>query len=1008
MKSDTIIRKSTSWAELFQRLTTMTPKEKGDVFERVVQLYLQTHSEYESLLANVWMLGEVPKKVRTKLNLPVNDEGIDLIAETTGKKYWAIQAKFRSNTDSRLTNKGDLATFTALAFHTCKHIDYGLICATTSQPLKKVELTGDKTGFRLFSDFAELDDNNLAGWKRLKSALSKAPTRPKKLSPMWHQKKALKNANTHFINEKQRRGKMIMPCGTGKSLTGFWIAQQFDAKLIVVAVPSLALVKQTLNVWTREYLAHNVRPEWMCVCSDTGSGSVDADEFTAHTYDLGVPCTTDAGEIAAFLKKRTSMPRIVFTTYQSGRVLAKAATQANRTFDLGIMDEAHKTVGRKDKTFSHLLYEKNVKIKKRLFMTATERQFIGSSDEIASMDDPDIYGETFELLTFKEAIEAKQPIISDYKFVTIGISEQEIRELWNDNKYLRISGDKLDEVATRSLAAGLALRKAYTKFKVKRAISFHGSIRKADNFMRQQEAITEKFPDLAKVDCHHVSSKIPTSKRATILRDFAESKKGLITNARCLTEGVDIPSVDCVLFADPRRSTVDIVQAAGRAMRKADGKKFGYIIVPMIVPDDVDIDEFADGTEFKEVVRTIRPLAVNDDRIVEYFRAVSEGKKPKGGGPIVIDGAVKLPQKIDEKAFVKSIELKVWDKVAKISWRPFEGARMFVHNLRLKGQIEWRDYHTGRLENMPPFPSDIPATPHEVYREEWKGYGDWTGTGNVHPSDIDWRPFTQARAFVRKKNISSIAEWKKLVVHRSSSDDASIIPNNIPAHPEVAYKEFGWIDWPDWLGNDYTPNQNRTYWPYMKARKIVRSLNLQSSVEWRKYCKGQIRELRSKPDKIPAAPNQIYKGKGWIDWYDWLGAGRQLGNWISYTDCQNLARSLGVTSRSDWQKKHKQGTLAAEVKGNVPMWVDQIYEGKGWTNWADFLGHKRRIGGWKDFVEARKFAHSLDLKTKADWVNYVKSGIAGKPERPDNIPAKPDALYKDNGWINWPDWLGYG
>ena len=564
------------------------------------------------------MLNEVPKRVRTKLNLPDTDEGIDLIAETAGKKYWAIQAKFRSDPDSRLTNKGDLATFTALAFHTCKNIDYGLICATTSQPLKKVKLTGDKTGFRLFSDFAELDDNNFAGWKRLKSALGKAPTRPKKLSPMWHQKKALKSANTHFVENKQRRGKMIMPCGTGKSLTGFWVAQRFDAKLIVVAVPSLALVKQTLNVWTREYLAHKVKPEWICVCSDTGSGDVGGDEFTAHTYDLGVPCTTKVAEIATFLKKRSSSPRIVFTTYQSGRVLAKAAKKANKSFDLGIMDEAHKTVGRKDKMFAHLLNEKNIKIKKRLFMTATERQFIGSSDEIASMDDPDVYGETFELLTFKEAIEAKEPIICDYRFVTISISEREIRELWNDNKYLRISGDKLDEVATRSLAAGLALRKAYTKFKVKRAISFHGSIKKAENFKRQQEAITEVFPELAKVECHHVSSRIPTSKRATILRDFAASKRGLITNARCLTEGVDIPSVDCVLFADPRRSTIDIVQAAGRAMRRADGKKFGYIIVPMIVPDDVDLDEFARGSEFKEVVRTIRPLAVNDDRIVEW------------------------------------------------------------------------------------------------------------------------------------------------------------------------------------------------------------------------------------------------------------------------------------------------------------------------------------------------------------------------------------------------------
>ncbi|WP_212750595.1 hypothetical protein, partial [Streptococcus pseudopneumoniae] len=174
-------------------------------------------------------------------------------------------------------------------------------------------------------------------------------------------------------------------------------------------------------------------------------------------------CTTDVDEIAAFLRKQAPAPRVVFTTYHSGPVLAEAATKAKRSFDLGIMDEAHKTVGRKDKMFARLLHDENVKITKRLFMTATERIYIGSSDRVASMDNLDLFGDTFELLTFKEAIEAKDPIICDYKFVTIAIFEQEVRELWQDNKYLRVSDGELDEVATRSLAAGLALRKAYTK-----------------------------------------------------------------------------------------------------------------------------------------------------------------------------------------------------------------------------------------------------------------------------------------------------------------------------------------------------------------------------------------------------------------------------------------------------------------------------------------------------------------------------------------------------------------
>jgi superfamily II DNA or RNA helicase len=989
MKSDTVIRKSPSWAVLFQRLTTMTAKDKGNVFERVVQLYLQTHAEYESLLANVWMLGEVPNRVRTKLNLPENDEGIDLIAETTGKKYWAIQAKFRSNPNIRLTNKGDLATFTALAFHTCNHIDYGLICATTSQPLKKVELTGDKTGFRLFSDFAELDDDNLAGWKRLKSALSKAPTRPKKLNPMWHQKKAIKNASTHFIEEKQGRGKMIMPCGTGKSLTGFWIAQEFDAKLIVVAVPSLALVKQTLNVWTREYLAHNVKPEWRCVCSDTGSGDVDADEFTAHTYDLGVPCTTDAGEIAAFLKKRTSTPRIVFTTYQSGRVLAEAARKANISFDLGIMDEAHKTVGRKDKMFSHLLYEKNVKIKKRLFMTATERQFIGSSDEIASMDDPDIYGETFELLTFKEAIEAKQPIICDYKFVTIGISEQEIRDLWNDNKYLRFSGDELDKVTTRSLAAGLALRKAYTKFNVKRAISFHGSIRKAETFMRQQKAITKVFTELAEVECHHVSSKIPTSKRATILRDFAASERGLITNARCLTEGVDIPSVDCVLFADPRRSAIDIVQAAGRAMRKAEGKKFGYVIVPMIVPDDVDIDEFAEGTEFKEIVRTIRPLAINDDRIVEYFRAVSEGRKPKSGGPIVIDGAVKLPQAIDEAAFVKSIKLKVWGKVAKISWRPFEEARQFVHTKNISSRDEWAEF-VKTTER----PLDIPVNPPVIYTGNgWRGYGDWFGTGTIAPQLRKYRSFNNARDYARSLRLKNSADWRAV-------SKAGQLPSDIPTAPDQMYKDDGWSGMGDWLGTGVVALRFRKYRSFREARNFVVKLNLESRAGWRAYVKsGQL------PTDIPSAPDQMYKDAGWSGMGDWLGTGTiapRLRKYRLFNEARSFVAKLNLASGDSWTAYIKSGQLPSDIPTNPNI----TYRDSGWSGMGDWLGTDTvatRLRQYRSFKEARTYVQSLKLKSNKEWRAYAKSG-----KLPADIPANPNSAYKKNDWQGYGDWLGTG
>jgi predicted helicase len=446
------------------------------------------------------------------------------------------------------------------------------------------------------------------------------------------------------------------------------------------------------------------------------------------------------------------------------------------------------TVGRKDKVFAHLINETNIGIDKRVFMTATERFYRGSSDQIVSMDDPEIYGDTFELLTFKQAIESDN-IICDYRFVTIGIAQSEITQLWEDNSYLRIEGTELDEDTTRSLASGLALRKAYSQFGVKRAISFHRSIKLASAFKNQQEKFSEAFPELAEVDCFHVSSKTSTGDRAVQLREFGAAKRGLITNARCLTEGVDIPSVDCVLFADPRQSKVDIVQAAGRALRKAEGKKFGYVIVPLVVPDDVDLETFASSTGFAQVVTTIKALASEDERIVEHLRVISTGKTASTGSQITAELTEVLAEKVDAAIFLENLKLKVWDKVAKLYWRSFEEARNFVQSLKLKSREEWDAYtKSGKL------PKDIPVAVQMIFKDKgWSGYGDWLGTGRIANRSKRFRGFETARRFVQSQNLKSNKEWRAFCT-------SGHLPEDIPSNPDKGYYDNGWMDWGDWLG----------------------------------------------------------------------------------------------------------------------------------------------------------------------------------------------------------------
>ena len=441
---------------------------------------------------------------------------------------------------------------------------------------------------------------------------------------------------------------------------------------------------------------------------------------------------------------------MVFTTYQSGPATAEAARRAGTVFDVAILDEAHKTTGKKESLFSHLLHDENIEIKKRIFMTATERRYLGKSDEIASMDDPDLYGETFELLTFKEALECKPPILSDYKIVTILVTRSEIAALIEKNVFVRPDKGKWDkDVEAEMLASTIALRKAIQRHPIHHAVSFHSSIARARAFRTMQDNFSSAFPEYGPLNTFHVSGKTPTAVRSREMEAFASSEKGLVTNARCLTEGVDVPKIDCVMFADPRKSTIDIVQAVGRALRTSHDKELGYVVVPVLLEDGESNDSVVQSKAFDAVLMTLRALAANDDRIVEYFRGISEGRRVRGGTtPFEID--IPLGMKIDVESFVNSIELKFWSRLAKLSWRPFEEAREFVRSLRLRSSTEWFQYCQGLMPNMGMPPSDMPTNPQMVYRTDgWLGYGDWLGTGFIATGSRQYLPFDEARKFVR-------------------------------------------------------------------------------------------------------------------------------------------------------------------------------------------------------------------------------------------------------------------
>ena len=433
MNITVILCKCNSWQEFREQLHSLTEKQKGDCFETLTKHFLQLHPEYVTLLSNVWRLEEVPPRIRKYLNLPQPDEGIDLIAETKDRQYWAIQCKYRDDETTSLSRR-ELSTFTDLSFNICRHVELGLVCTNADRFSHKLTLYGKRLSFCSGEVWRALDEEFFNRLHKLFVG-KVAPLKP--IKPRRHQERAIQNAYEHFIKEDNGRGKLISPCATGKSLTGYWISEKLGGEKILVAVPSLALIRQTLQVWTRESVANKKDIHWIAVCSDESVGEIDRDDIAILTQDLGIRVHTDPDEVANWLQGREKDITVVFTTYQSGKATAEAAKKSNNTFDVGIFDEAHKTVGKKDSLFSYLLNDENIRIKKRIFMTATERHYRGQSDDIVSMDNPEIYGDTFELLSFKKALETEPPILSDYMVVTISVTREKIALLIKENLLVR-------------------------------------------------------------------------------------------------------------------------------------------------------------------------------------------------------------------------------------------------------------------------------------------------------------------------------------------------------------------------------------------------------------------------------------------------------------------------------------------------------------------------------------------------------------------------------------------
>lgn len=596
-------------------------KERGDAFEVFAEAYFATQKI--ALAREVWPFEALPLNQRRMLSLDTGrDMGVDGIFETTDGELRAYQVKFRSRRPA-LTWE-ELSTFMGLTDQVSQRVLF-----TNCDTLPS--LMQDRSGFVAIRG-SDLDRLTAEDFAAMREWLHSGHIEVQRKQPRPHQDAALANIASGLATHD--RATVVMACGTGKSLVALWAAERHAGKTLLVLVPSLALVRQLLHEWLRETSWEQF--SFMCVCSDP-TVAKGADDLVVHQADLDFPVTTDSAIVRQYLDRPFTGTRIVFSTYQSAQVVAEGmpvdADGQRRPFDLGIFDEAHKTASREGTRFSYALEDANLPIRQRLFFTATPRHYDvrkkdkeGDSTLVYSMDRPEVYGPVVHTLSFAEA--ARQGIICDYKVVISVVTSAMVDDHLLKHGEVIVDGDA---VRARQVALQIALQKAVEKYSVSRIFTFHGSVKAARSFTAEDsEGIAQH---LAGFKTLHVSGEMPTARREEQMKAFRQADKAVMSNARCLTEGVDVPAVDMVAFISPRKSKVDIVQATGRAMRRSPGKEFGYVMVPLFVEQAANesIEEALKRTGFDDVWDLLGAMREQDDVLVDIIRQMQVDKGRTGG-----------------------------------------------------------------------------------------------------------------------------------------------------------------------------------------------------------------------------------------------------------------------------------------------------------------------------------------------------------------------------------------
>lgn len=672
-----------------------TQRDRGTYFEYLARAYFQNEPTYKNEFKNVWMLADVPEE----FGIPKVDLGVDLVAEKYTGELVAIQAKFynhsiqKSNIDSFLGELGK------------DYYESGIIVASTDKWGKNAEKALADRSDVIRIGLSDLRNSQI-DWSKFSFESPEVVTVKAKKKLRYYQKSAIQSALNHF--KENDRGQLIMAPGTGKTFTSLKIAEAMareaskEQYTILYLVPSIQLLTQTLRGWNNDT---EMTMSSMAVTSDRNAsrGSVKQDEsnIAIKASDIGYPATTSSKKIVENYLELMTRPKkellVVFGTYQSIDVLGKAQKGGFPEFDLIIADEAHRTTGAKalgDEASSFTKVHSNLNVKgiKRLYQTATPKLYGSDAKKkaeensivISSMDDETLYGNVFYRLGFGDAI--SHDILTDYKLMVLAVDETVVQK--DMQKYLADSENGLninDVGRIIGVWNGMIKRESFSDKvsgePMQRAIAFSRTIEDSKRLSQQFENVVNDYLNSDEgysVNVRHVDGSMTALEKNEALDwlasdDIPEDSARILSNVRFLTEGIDVPNLDAIIFLSPRKSQVDIVQAVGRIIRKFEGKDYGYIILPIVVPEGATPESILDNNKTYDVIwQVLNALRSVDERFEATINKLELNKqKPKNIQVIGVGAAPDDPNFND--GYVKEPTV-AYQTELELDWEAVEGA----------------------------------------------------------------------------------------------------------------------------------------------------------------------------------------------------------------------------------------------------------------------------------------------------------------------------------------------